>query len=313
MPQPATQRRLRSMLSIGFFLLVAAVLVYAARKIEWHEVLRALVAIPVWRLLLAAALASLSYAGYACTDLFASPQLRGKVSRPLSMVIAFVSYAFNQSFGSLLGTIGFRFRLYARYEVGAAAIARVVGMSFVTNWSGYCLLAGIAFSFSSLHLPAHWRIGESGLRIAGAVLLFAAVAYPVLCLLFEKMASPPRIGPLELPGWRTAAGQLGLSSAIWLSIAGTVYILLKVHSEPLTVLTVFLLASVAGLITHVPGGLGVIEAVFIALLGSLHPRNELLASLIAYRVVYYLWPLLPAALLYLWLEWTAPARQHRRP
>ena len=71
-----------------------------------------------------------------------------------------------------------------------------------------------------------------------------------------------------------------------------------------------LLAAVAGVITHIPAGLGVLEAVFVALLSHLMPQAEILAALVAYRVVYYLVPLGVAAAAYLVME--AKARQLRR-
>jgi uncharacterized membrane protein YbhN (UPF0104 family) len=59
-----------------------------------------------------------------------------------------------------------------------------------------------------------------------------------------------------------------------------------------------LLASVAGLVTHIPAGLGVLEAVFVALLSGRMAQGELLAALLGYRVIYYLAPLVVAGILY---------------
>ena len=65
---------------------------------------------------------------------------------------------------------------------------------------------------------------------------------------------------------------------------------------------VLLVAAIAGVITHVPAGLGVLEAVFVALLSYQLPASELLATLLAYRAIYYLIPLMIAALVYVVLE-----------
>jgi uncharacterized membrane protein YbhN (UPF0104 family) len=305
-------RRIRPWVSAAFVLLIAGAITFAARHIDWPQVGQALRRIPPGRLLLAALFSSLSYAGYACVDLFAYAQLGDRVSRPRSMAIAFVSYAFNQNFGSLLGSIGFRFRLYSHYDVKPAAIARVVGLSFLTNWSGYFVLAGIAFSSRSLQLPSQWDLGATGLQLIGAALLLLVTSYLGLCAFSPKRTWRVAGADIELPHWSRALVQVGLSCLIWLAIAATLYTLLRGHAGPLTILTVFLLASIAGLITHVPGGLGVIEAVFLALLGGQYARHELLAALIVYRVVYYLWPLLPAAALYAWLEASSPEADARR-
>jgi glycosyltransferase 2 family protein len=76
------------------------------------------------------------------------------------------------------------------------------------------------------------------------------------------------------------------------------------------VLTVLLIAAVAGVIAHVPAGLGIFEFVFIALLSHQISEGRLLAALLVYRAIYYIVPLMTAAVLYLVME--AHARQRRR-
>ncbi len=88
----------------------------------------------------------------------------------------------------------------------------------------------------------------------------------------------------------------------WLIMSGIVFILLQHRIEFSMVVGVLLLAAVAGVITHIPAGLGVLEAVFVALLSYQMPQAELLAALVAYRVIYYIVPLAVAALAYLVIE-----------
>lgn len=298
----------RPWLTAVFFLAILGVIGYAARTIDWHQVFSALRHIPPSRLLLAMAFSTLSYIGYSCVDLFALGYMEDRVSRPRAMAIAYVSYAFNQSFGALLGTIGFRLRLYSRHGLGAGAIAHIVGLSFLTNWSGYMLLGGIAFSWHALDLPPNWKIGSVGLHVIGAFMSALVLGYVLACVFSTRRSWTVFGSSIDLPHWRTALAQIALSTFIWLAIAATVFTFLRGGADPLQVLTVFLLASIAGLITHVPGGLGVIEAVFLALLGSRYRAHDLLAALIAYRAVYYIWPLLPALLLYGWLEAKPPSQ-----
>jgi uncharacterized membrane protein YbhN (UPF0104 family) len=66
----------------------------------------------------------------------------------------------------------------------------------------------------------------------------------------------------------------------------------------------------ANLVIRVPGNLGVLEAVFLGLLGGRAGVAEILAALLAYRAVFYLAPLLLALAVYAWLE--APLRRARR-
>jgi uncharacterized membrane protein YbhN (UPF0104 family) len=98
-----------------------------------------------------------------------------------------------------------------------------------------------------------------------------------------------------LPTPRIAAWQFAVALANW-SLMGVIVWVLLGQAVPYTaVLGVLLLAAVAGVATHVPAGLGVIEAVFVACLGSEVATPTLLAALLSYRAVYYLAPLALAA------------------
>jgi uncharacterized membrane protein YbhN (UPF0104 family) len=69
------------------------------------------------------------------------------------------------------------------------------------------------------------------------------------------------------------------------------------------VLGVLLVSSIAGVIVHIPAGIGVLEAVFLALLAGEHmSQGVIIAALLAYRVLYYFIPLLLALIAYLILE-----------
>jgi uncharacterized membrane protein YbhN (UPF0104 family) len=292
----------RRWLTAGFLLLVGVLIIHVAKAIDWSQVWSTLLQLPPSRLALATGLSSLSYLGYAGTDLFAGSALGDRVSRPRAMAIAFVSYAFNQNFGALLGTIGFRLRLYSQQGLDTKSIARIIGLSFVTNWSGYFLLAGISFLAWPLPLPPGWKFGMVLLHLSGLVFLVVLAIYLACSATLRQRRWVLGKLTIEFPPARTVLLQLLLSTAIWLAIFGTLYCLLPAGPGALAVLAVFLVASIIGLISHVPAGLGVIELVYLTLLGNNLPRHEILAGLIAYRAVYYLWPLIPAALLYFWLE-----------
>ena len=73
--------------------------------------------------------------------------------------------------------------------------------------------------------------------------------------------------------------------------------------EQIASLRVLLVSSIAGVIVHIPAGIGVLEAVFIALLAGEHTsKGSIIAALLAYRVLYYFIPLLLALICYLLLE-----------
>lgn len=78
-----------------------------------------------------------------------------------------------------------------------------------------------------------------------------------------------------------------------------------------SILGILLISCVAGVVAHIPAGLGVLETVFLALLHGQLAQGTLVAALLGYRTLYYLVPLLLAVLVYLILEKRAKAMRRR--
>ncbi|WPC66404.1 lysylphosphatidylglycerol synthase domain-containing protein [Rhodoferax ferrireducens] len=313
---------LKRFATAAFFTLVAWLLVTQARAIEWNEVLATLANYPVRTLLVAAALALLSLTLYSSFDLLGRHYTGHTLRARTVMRVTFISYVFNLNMGSLVGGVALRYRLYTRLGLNAGVITRVMTLSMLANWIGYLLLAGVIFGFHAPALPPGWVIGSGGLQVLGFVLLALALLYLLLCAVLRRRSFVLWGHELNLPSLRLAALQLGMGAANWLLMGGIVFVLLQqriafptVASVLLVaaVASVLLVAAVASVIAHVPAGLGVLEAVFIALLSHQLPTHELLAALLAYRLIYYLAPLTLAAVLYLVAETrakkSAPARR----
>jgi glycosyltransferase 2 family protein len=286
----------------AFFAIVAYLLVSQARQIKWDTVLASMRDYPLQQLLIAAALAYASYALYSCFDLLGRYTTGHTLARGKVMTVNFISYAFNLNFGSLIGGVAFRYRLYARLGLDTATTTRVLAMSMITNWLGYILLAGLAFWLRPFALPPDWKIDTGGLRLLGMALVATAIAYLLLCAFAKRRDWTIKGHEISLPSLRFALLQFAMSSANWLLISATVFTLLGQKIPFTTVLGVMLVAAIAGVITHVPAGLGVLEAVFVALLSHEMPKHELLAALLTYRAIYYLAPLAVATVIYLLVE-----------
>lgn len=307
-------------LKTAFFVAVAWLLISQAQSIAWDKVLTTLRQRPLVDLWLPALLAAASHLLYSCFDLLGKHVTGHRIPVPTVMLVNFISYAFNLNMGSLIGGIAFRYRLYSRLGLSAENITRVVGMSMLSNWLGYVFVAGIVFALWPLPLPRDWRVDGSGLRWLGVLLFVLALAYLLLCALSTRRVWTLRGHAIALPSLRLALLQIGMASLNWLLIGGTIFLLLgndgaNAVTFP-SALAVLLIAAIAGVITHVPAGLGVLEAVFIALLAD-ESGSVLLASLLAYRAIYYLLPLALAVVLYAGMELQlrrtdVPARQSAR-
>jgi uncharacterized membrane protein YbhN (UPF0104 family) len=216
--------------------------------------------------------------------------------------VAFISYVFNLNLGALIGGVAFRLRLYTRLGLHTGQITLIYSLSLVTNWLGYFLLAGSLFALHPLPLPPNWPIHRAGLQLLGAALLAAGLAYLLLCAFSKRRSWAWRGHAVVLPAGRRAALQAALGMANRLLRGPRRDVLMPDKLDFASVMQVTLLAAVAGVLTHVPAGIGVLEAVFVALLAHRAPVHQLLAALLAYRLIYYLAPMVMALLLYLLSE-----------
>jgi uncharacterized membrane protein YbhN (UPF0104 family) len=301
---------IKRVLTLAFFALVAALLLRYAREVDWSEVRSSLLELPRTTLLLAGTLAAASHLLYSCFDLLGRRYTGHKLPVHQVMQVNFISYAFNLNLGSLIGGVAFRYRMYSRLGLRYSMVTKILTLSMLTNWLGYLVLAGLVFSFAPLELPPSWKLDSGGLQWLGFALLAVALAYVALCLFSRNRSWTLRGHEIPLPPPRMVLLQLAMSCTNWMLMAGAVYVLLQGRIPYEAVLSVLLVAAVAGVITHVPAGLGVLEAVFIALLSHRVPEAQLLGALLGYRAIYYIGPLLIAALLYLRVEARARKQLH---
>ncbi len=311
-PAPSRWRRawprVRQVLLIAFALAVLGLIAWRAREIDWNDVLGALRALPLTTVALAAAVAFAAHAAYVSYDLLARRYTGHRLGIGQTLAVAGVSFAFNLNLGALVGGVALRYRLYSRFGLDASVITRIVGFSLLTNWIGYSALAGAAFASGLVELPDDAPISGTALRALGIVMLLVVAAYLAACRWSQRRCWSVRGHTIELPRARMAALQVAVSATHWSLIATVLTVLLQGKVGFVTVLGALLASSVAGVITHIPAGLGVLEAVFLSLLAGAHPTNELLAALLAYRAVFYLGPLMIAGVTYLALELAARRR-----
>jgi hypothetical protein len=294
---------------IAFLLVVGFLLVRYARTVHWADVKRSVLDLPREVLLQALGFAAVSHLVYSLMDLVGRHYTGHGIPKHKVMLVSFVCYAFNLNLGSLVGGIGLRYRLYSQLGVRYGNITRIVTLSMMTNWLGYILLAGLLFTIAPLPLPPSWDLDLEDLRLLGVGLLAFSVVYLLLCAFSRVRSWNVRGHPIELPTLRMAFAQLGISCTHWMTMAAVPWMLLQGQVEYPTALGVLLIAAIAGVLLHIPAGLGVTEAVFVALLSHRVPEHQLLGALLAYRALFYLLPLLVGGLLYLGFEMRVRKRE----
>jgi glycosyltransferase 2 family protein len=316
---PARRRALRSrpwwpwlkrVLTVAFFALVAALLISEARAVDWSQVFATMRSAPAPVLAGAAALAAMSHLLFSCFDLLGRRYTGHSLPTRIVMAVNFISYAFNLNLGAAVGGVAFRFRLYTQLGLKLGVITRVVSLSMLTNWLGYVLLGAVVLLWWPLEWSADFRLHGRALQLIGLLMLAAVLGYLGVCAFARRRTWGIYGHKVTLPSIRLAALQLLMSCTNWMLMASLLYLLLLQRVAYHEVLGVLLVAAVAGVITHVPAGLGVLEAVFVALLSGQVPKEQLLAVLLMYRALYYLVPLIAATLGYVVLE--ARLKKHAR-
>lgn len=296
--------------AIGFALIavVAWVVLQRARTIDWAAVGQALQAYPLTTLAGVLALVAAAHGVFGSYELL-SRRYVGHGAPPRKVwAVGVVCFAFNLNLGSLIGGYAFRWRLYARLGLKGGQIARVLAFDLVTNWIGFFTLAGALLASGLYELPQALGLHGAPSRALGAALLLLPLAYLAACWRMRWRELVVRGRRFELPPPPLALAQIGLSSLHWLLTGAIIQLLLPAGIGYPIVLGTLMSAAIAGAIVHVPGGLGVLEAVFVAALQGRVAEGPLVAALLAYRAAFYLLPLVLASVLHLLLE----ARARRR-
>ncbi len=174
-----------------------------------------------------------------------------------------------------------------------AKIAVITGMTF---WLGNAFLLGGAIAYAPQVASAVDHLPPWINRIMGLAGLLTIALY--LAWLAPRPRAIVRSGRrFVLPSLRSTLVQIGIGATDLCLVTLAMYTLLP--SSPavgfLIVLVTFLTASLLGTVSHAPGGLGVIETTMLLGLPQFH-KEELIAALLTFRVLYFMLPLLVAAL-----------------
>jgi phosphatidylglycerol lysyltransferase len=298
------KRPLSTVLASTLGLLVFVLTVWALHRqvsaYGYDHVLGRLHAIPRARLAIAFALTVAGYVSLTGYDVLALHHIGRRLPYPRVALASFIAYVVSHNVGpAFLGGSAVRFRMLTAWGLTAGEIVSVIAVNVVTFWLGVLFLGGAALIAAPLRLPPAVPLPGASGRALGIALLAVGCAYCAW-----TMRGPRRLRvrgfDIVLPGARTTAAQIALSAADWALAAGVLYVLLPpAHGLSIVRVTaMFVLAQMLGVASHVPGGLGVFEAAMAVLLARYHPPPAILASLIAYRVVYYVIPLAAALVLF---------------
>ncbi len=201
---------------------------------------------------------------------------------------SFVSLSIGHNVGGAAFSSGaLRYRYYSGFGLGALDVGRIIVHCGLTVTLGLVTLAGIALLMGPSLGLGGFELSPAMARGLG-ILCLAAVGLYLLLAWRLKEPLVVRGHEFRMPSVRIAAGQVALGTANFACVAGALHQLMAgAASYPQTV-TAYVLGNIAGILSHVPGGLGVLEFI----VGSLLGHAEAIGALIVFRVLYFFLPLL---------------------
>ncbi|HEY0154038.1 MAG TPA: bifunctional lysylphosphatidylglycerol flippase/synthetase MprF [Longimicrobium sp.] len=277
---------------LGLLLFAAAgyVLHNQLRGVSYREVRATLATLPRTALLASVLICAVNYFILTGFDLLGFYYIGRKVTWWKVSIASFTGYAISNSVGfALISGTSVRYRFYSRWGLTAGEISRIVLFYFGTFWLGLLVLGGWSLALDPHPtLNAAWDVTA---RVLGWALLVSAVLYLTASAVWRRPIRFMR-WTFELPPPLIVSLQFVLSTIDWALAAGIFYVLIP-HSQLsfAEFMSAFLTAQMIGLLSHVPGGAGVFEGTMAVLLGGYLTPEQLLSSLVLYRLVYYVGPL----------------------
>jgi phosphatidylglycerol lysyltransferase len=290
-----TLNRLTLIASLAVFLVAVYVLYRNLEHVRPTDVMAKLGALPSTRVAAALLLTAASYLLLTGYDYLALRFVNHMVPFRQFAPTSFFAFAFSHNVGLALVSGGsVRYRIYSGLGLGIREIAEVVVFCAFTYGLGITTVGGLLLSIDPADVAPILEMPEPLVRLGGAALLALGLVYLGATVLWRR---PLTIGRyrLRLPSVGSGLAQVGIAS-IDLALAGAVvYVLLPpdVGVTYRSFLGIYVLAAAASILSHVPGGLGVFEAVIMVMLPDV-PKAASMSALVAYRCIYFLLPLVLA-------------------
>lgn len=218
---------------------------------------------------------------------------------------SFISYAVGNTVGfTILSGTAIRYRFYAGWGVSNLNIAREILFTHLSFWLGIFAIGGVVFLVDPLTIPDtlnnRIKLPFNSIHHLGYLFLLIILIYIAFGFV-DKQPIRFRGEEFEFPPIELSLGLIIFSALDWGLASGVLYLLLPPHISLsyVSFFGIYILGLTAGIISTVPGGLGVFETVIMFMRPSEVSAPELLGALIAYRGIYYFLPFTIALLMLL--------------
>jgi uncharacterized membrane protein YbhN (UPF0104 family) len=268
------------------------------REYTVSDIVESVAAIPTFNLLMALIFALGSYICLTGFDWAGVRYVKNDLSYPKIGLASFIALSIGQSVGlSGLSSGALRYRYYAHWGMNTEDVAKIVLLSGVTVGIGMAVLSGIVMVINPSDAASVLRLSETAVIVIGIACLAATAAYLALAA-FVRTPLKIRSWTFEMPTLKIAVAQVVIGTINFALVSACLREVMAASADVsyLKAATAFVLANVAIIITHAPGGLGVLEATVRHVMGD----QASIGSLVAFRVIYFFIPFfigLPLALI----------------
>ncbi|ASF13896.1 bifunctional lysylphosphatidylglycerol flippase/synthetase MprF [Shewanella sp. FDAARGOS_354] len=292
-------RRIRVIISLIIFTVSLFLLYNLEQDYQLNDIFLEIKQFAPSKILLAVLLTLVSYLLLTLYDYLAIRELKSPLSYQQVAPVSFLAFTFSNTIGfSLLTGTSIRYKFYSELGLSGNNITQVVLACSVTFFLGLFFICGLALinfpaeQLSDLPLPT-WFFSLN--RVIGILMLLGVISYFVFSLMWKRSIQF-RGFELAPPIFSLSLKQFLVSSIDWI-VVGTLFYSLLPEVDGLSylqVLSIFFVANAIGVLAHVPGGIGVFETVVTVTLSQYLPAEQILSSVIIYRLMYYIVPFILA-------------------
>ncbi|WP_163872762.1 lysylphosphatidylglycerol synthase domain-containing protein [Rhizobium laguerreae] len=271
-------------------LCLAAFLLYRIfQQYSLDEIIQSVRSIPFSTFCTALLFTAASYLCLSCFDLLAIRSLGKSLPYRNILLASFVSLSLGHNIGFAgLSSGAFRYRYYSRWGLTAEDVAKVILFCGVTVGLGLITLGGLAMIINPSDAGRLLRIDSASVRAFGSLALIVPVVYAGLAFFVRGTLRLWRWS-FQLPPFSIAVAQVGIGTINFMFVSACLHQMLSAFGDVafFRSVTAYVLANSAILATHVPGGLGVLEAA----VSYAVPKEASIGALIAFRCAYFFIPL----------------------
>jgi glycosyltransferase 2 family protein len=309
-------------IAASLFIIAFAIttLVRTLKGVDTGVILTALTEIPPAHIALAALCVVCAFCTLTFYDFFALRTIGKKhVPYRIAALSGFTSYSIGHNIGATVFTGGaIRFRIYSDYGLTAIDVAKICFLSGLTFWLGNLLVLGVGMAYHPSAASAMDLLPEAVNRLIGIGCLAGIAMYFAWLVLGENRRELGQHGwKVVLPSARLTLVQV-LIGVVDLGFCATAMYLLIPAQPPIDFLSlavVFILATLLGFASHAPGSIGVFDAAMLLALPQFG-REQLLATLLVFRVLYFVIPFTMAISIMgtreFWLNVAVPWQKRRK-